>query len=534
MSKKNTPVTNDSEGKLDLPLFIGAIIILLTISIPIIIFPDQSMVIVTNINSVITTNFGNWYVWFAFFTLAFALYIIFTKYGNIRLGDPDSKPEYSTFSWAAMLFCGGIGGTVIYWGFVEWIYYFQAPPLHYATETWEAAELAAALGPYHWGFMAWTIYIIGGCACGYIIHVKKSSVFRISEACRGAFGDKVDGILGRIIDLGFIFGLIGGSATAFGLGTPLITALIHNLTGIPDNDMLKIGVLLGVTCIFAFTSFMGVEKGMKRISDGNVSLTICVLFAIAVFGGGLVFTLDLATTSLGMIAQNFIQMNSWMDPGNVSNGYPEAWSVYMWAYSAVFAPFYGLFFAKISKGRTMKGMIIGTVGFGSLGVFAVFMILSGFGIKLHMEGTINLVESLATVGAPNTIIAIISTLPMPKLFMGLILTCMVLFVATTYDATSGVLASVSQTKLNKNGESKKWLRLVWAFGLVALPSGFILADSPLTAVQTIVVIFALPCTVVCIALAYSFIKMVDSDVENGKFSFETGIYNKDGVKSDKK
>lgn len=531
ISRKND---DKDTGKLDLPLFLGAIIILAVISIPIILFPDEAMVIVEGINNFITTNLGNWYIWFAFFTLIFCGYVVFSKYGKIKMGDPETKPEYNTFSWAAMLFCGGIGGTVIYWGFIEWVYYFTDPPLHYETGTWAAAELSAALGPYHWGFLAWTIYIIGGCACGYIIHVKKCSVFRISEACRGFFGDKVDGILGKVIDIGFIFGLIAGSATAFGLGTPLITALIHELTGIPDNNVLKIGTLLGITCIFAFTSFRGLEKGMKRISDANVSLTICVLIAIAIFGGGLVFTLDMSTTALGIIFQNFIQLNSWMDPGNVTNSYPETWSVYYWAYATVFAPFYGLFFAKISKGRTMREMILGTVTFGSAGCFAVFMVLSSFGIHLHMNGTLDLVSSLDSLGAPATIIEIIKNLPVSRLFMALLLIIIVLFVATTYDATSGVLASVSQTRLDKNGESKPWLRLLWAFFLVALPSGFIIGGSPLRAIQTITVIFALPCSVICIILAWSYVKMVKQDTADKKYSIESGVYNEKGLLTEDK
>lgn len=522
-TNKKIRKNDNSEGKLDLPLFLGAVILLAIISIPIMIFPEKGMEVVNNINNFITTNFGFWYVWFAFGTFGFCAYICLSKYGKMKLGDPDTKPDYSTFSWAAMLFCGGIGGTVIYWGFVEWIYYFQDPPLHLVTGTWEAVEMSAALGPYHWGLMAWTIYIIGGCACGYIIHIKKCSVFRISEACRGVLGDKVDGIWGRVIDIGFIFGLIGGSATAFGLGTPLMTAIISKLTGLPDTNFLRIAVLFGVAAIFGLTSYMGIEKGMKRISDGNVTLAIIFLICLLIFGNA-VFTMDMATTSLGIIGQNFITMNSWMDPGNVTSQYPESWSVFMWAYSTVFAPFYGLFFAKISKGRTLKEMILGTVGFGSLGCFSVFMVLSCYGIKLHMDGVLNVIDLLATKGAPYTIIEIIETLPVAPVFLLLVLVIIVLFVATTYDATSGVLASVSQTRLDKNGESKKWLRLLWAFMLVCLPVGFILANSPLRAIQTIVIIFALPCSFVCVLLGASFFKMVKSDVASGRYDMEKGIY----------
>lgn len=534
MSSKK--IDNDNrEIKVDKPLFLGSIILLLAVSIPIISNPEAAMEVVNSINAVITKYFGNWYVWFAFFTLIVAIWIIFSRYGHIKLGDPDTQPEYSTFSWIAMLFCGGLGGTLIFWGFIEWIYYFQDPPLHYGAGTWAAAELSAALGPYHWAFMSSTIYIVGAAACGYMIYVRKINVFRISEACRGAFGDKVDGILGRIIDVGFIFGLVGGSACAFSAGTPLITALISQLTGIPDNNFLKIATLVGVAVIFACTSYMGVSRGLKFVSDWNIRITIAVLLAIMILGaGGIVFTMDMTTTAVGIIAQNFIQLNSWMDPGNVTNNYPESWSVYMWSYSTVYAPFYGLFYARISKGRTIKQMIIGTVASLSVGCIFVFLILGSFGINLHMTGQLDLIRSLNENGGAYTIISLLDTLPAATAFKAVILLVMVAFVVTTYDATSGVLASVSQTSLDETGESKKWLRLVWAAGLVALPSGFVLAGSPLTAIQTIVIICALPCTFVCIVLVKSFVGMVKQDEQDGKYSFKTGIYNKDGLTPEQK
>lgn len=530
---KNKNIQNNEDGKLDLPLFIGAIIILAAISVPLMVFPEQGMVVVTAIKDFIAVNFGNWYIWMTFGTVIVCLYLSFSKYGKMHLGDVGEKPPYSTFSWAAMLFCGGIGGTVIYWGFIEWVYYFQDPPLHIQTGTWAAAEISAALAPYHWGFMCWTIYIIGACACAYMIHIKKSSVFRISEACRGALGNKVDGVVGKLIDMGFMFGVIAGAAISFALGTPFISLLISTLTGIPDTIGLRIIVMIGIALIFGTTSFMGIEKGMKRISDGNVALTIVLLICVLLIGYP-VFTMDMATTTLSNIFQHFVEYSGWMDPGNITNNYPENWTVFYWAYAFVWAPFYGLFFAKISKGRSMREMIGGTVLFGTLGCFSVFMILGCFGIKLHMDGVIDAATAMDTIGPTGTIMLILEQLPFTKIFCVVILVVMVLFSATTYDATSGVLASVSQTRLDKNGESKRWLRLLWAACLVALPVGFVLAGSPLSAIQSVIVIFALPCSVVCIILVISFFKMVKSDIAAKRYDLETGVYNENGIEKNDK
>lgn len=509
----------DLRGKVDKPLFLSSLLVLLAISIPTILFPDQAMGVVNTIRDFILYKFGIYYVFFGFFTVIFCLYICFSKYGRIKLGDPDTKPDYSTFSWAAMLFCGGIGGTVIYWGAIEWVYYFSAyTPLHIEPGSPEAYEMAAAMGPYHWGGICWTIYIVCGVACAYMMYVRKSNVFRISEACRGMLGDRVDGLLGKIIDIGFMFGLIGAAATAFGLQTPFIATLINKITGIPDTTTLRLIILVGVAMIFGITSYMGISKGMKRISDANVILAIGILL-IVLFSGSAVYSLKMATTSIGLLAENFITMSSWMDPQGVSGGFPEWWTVFYWAWAAMYAPFYGLFFAKISKGRTMAQMIAGTVGFGSLGCFSVFEILGGYGMFMNTNGKIDMVANQTALGDAGAIVALFETLPMAKIMLVLILIVIVLFSATTYDATSGVLAGVSMHALDEKGESKAWLRLLWAGLLVCLPAGFIISGSPLGPLQTITIIFALPVTLICIVTVVSFFKMVKEDVASGKFVF---------------
>jgi BCCT family betaine/carnitine transporter len=263
---------------------------------------------------------------------------------------------------------------------------------------------------------------------------------------------------------------------------------------------------------------MGISKGMKRISDANVVLAIGILIVV-LFSGSAVFTLKMATTSLGIIAENFITMSSWMDPFGVSGGFPEWWTVFYWAWSAMYAPFYGLFFAKISKGRTMAQMIAGTVGFGSLGCFSVFEILGGYGMFMNSSGAIDMVANQATLGDAGAIVALFQTLPMEKLMLILIMIVIILFSATTYDATSGILADVSMHALDENGQSKPWLRLLWAGLLVCLPAGFIISGSQLGPLQTITIIFALPVTIICIMTVISFFRMVKEDVAAGKFEF---------------
>ena len=507
---------DNKTGKLDKPLFIMAFAVLAIISLPTIIFPDSAMGVVDAINAFIVTNLGNYYIWFALGTVIFCLYISFSKYGKILLGDAGTKPEYSNFAWASMLFCGGIGATVIYWGSIQWVYHWMDPPLHYAAGTPEAQEIAAALGPYYWGFITWTIYITCAVACAYLIYVRKGTIFRISEVCRGALGNRIDGPLGKIIDVGFMFGLIGAAATAFGLQTPLFAAILSRLTGLPDTIPLRVGILLGIACIFAVSTFLGLKKGMSRLSSLNVAVAL-ILLAFITFAGNAVFTLNMATTSLGVIADKFISFSTWMDPVGVTDNFPAWWTVFYWAWAVTYAPYFGLFYAKISKGRTMREMIVGTVGYGTLGCFTVFAALQGHGMYKDHIGAIDVVESMQTIGAPETIVNILETLPFSTLVLVVTFAVLLVFSATTYDAVSGVLASVSQYSLDESGEAKPWLRLLWAFMLILLPLGFIISGSQLRALQTIVIVFALPLTFVMIITVISFFKMIKADVNDGKY-----------------
>ncbi|WP_176461745.1 BCCT family transporter [Anaeromicrobium sediminis] len=514
MSEKVKKEMNSNlEGKLDKHIFFGALAILLLIAIPIIVNPDKSAEIVNSIHAYITYNYGFYFLWFGLASITFVLYISFSRYGDIILGDKDSKPEFRTFSWVAMLFCAGVGGGVVYWGIIEWASYYAAPPLGAEFGTWQAAEIAASYGPFHWGPSAWAIYAVTSCAVGYILYVRKGNVLKLSEACRGAIGNKADGILGKVIDIAFIFGLIGGVATSLGLGTPLVTACLHSVFGIEETLFVKIAVLFCVTAIFGVSAYLGLKKGIKVLSDINVILTF-VLLLFVLFVGDTFFLINMGTTVIGYVAQNFMRMSTWLDPvGN--SGFPQGWTVFYWAWWMSFAPFQGMFFARISRGRTIRQMLLGTILWGSLGCFMFFTILGNYGLSLQVTGKLDVMASLANEGTPTTIVAIMESLPVGKLIVFIVGLLTTIFLATTYDSTSYILASCSQLKLDKDGEPLRWLRLFWAFSLGLIPLGFIMIGSPLQPLQTLSIALGLPVSFVIILAAISFIKMVKADQEKG-------------------
>lgn len=507
--------------KLDKRIFIPAYLVLLLVSLPIILNPEGSKAIIDQIQNFMITKLGFLYSWYGIFAIIFVVWISFSKYGRIKLGERDEKPEFKTFSWASMLFCAGIGAGIIFWGAIEWVYYFQSPPLGAEHGSWQAAELAASYGIFHWGPAAWAMYSISACGVGYLYFVRKTPVLKISEACRGVLGDRVDGILGSVIDIAFMFGLLGATATSLGIGAPLATAGLAHVFNIEITLPFQLLIIGIITAIFATSAYMGLKKGIKILSDINVMLTF-VLVVFVFVAGNTVFMLNMGSTAVGRVVQQFPQMMTWLDPAGESM-FPQWWTVFYWAWWGAYAPFMGMFIAKISRGRTIKQMLLGALGYGTAGCVMFFAILGNYGLDLQLSGQMDVVQTLSEHGGPNTVIKIFENLPMGNFVILVIAVISIVFMATTFDSASYVLAAVSQKELRQDEDPMRWLRLLWAFSLALVPIGFMLMDSPLGVLQTASIVAALPVSIIVVITAFSFVKMVKADEAAGKISLVDGI-----------
>lgn len=496
-------------NKVDKKVFIPAYLVLLLVSLPIIINPEGSQAVIGDIQTFLITKLGFLYSLYGVFAFIFVAFIAFSKYGKIKLGDKDDKPEFKTFSWAAMLFCAGIGAGVIYWGAIEWVYYYQAPPLGAEVGSWQAAEMAAAYGIFHWGPAAWAIYSVAACSVGYLYYVRKTPVLKISEACRAVLGNRVDGVLGKVIDIAFMFGLLGATATSLGIGAPLATSGLARVLGIEVTLPFELLIIAIITGLFATSAFLGLKKGIKVLSDINVWLTFVLVIFVFV-AGNTVFMLNMGSTAVGRVIQQFPQMMTWLDPAGESM-FPQWWTVFYWAWWGAYAPFMGMFIAKISKGRTIKNMLLGAIGFGTAGCVMFFSVLGNYGLDLQLKGEMDVVASLSELGGPETVIQIFENLPFSSFVILIIAVISIVFMATTFDSASYVLAAVSQYELKQNEDPQRWLRLLWAFSLALVPIGFMLMGSPLSVLQTASIVAALPVSVIVIITAISFIKMAKED-----------------------
>lgn len=203
-------------------------------------------------------------------------------------------------------------------------------------------------GMFHWGPMAWALYSIPALPIAYAFHNRKIPFLRISQACRGVIGDRADGPLGKLIDVLFIFDLIGGTGTSLGLGTPIISESISSMTGIERTYLLDAFVVVVWTAIFATSVYLGLAKGIKRLSDINIYLGIFLLAFIFLLGPT-IFILDSFTNSIGLLVNNYVRISLYSDPMD-QTGFPQTWTVFYWAWWIAYAPFMGLFVARISRG----------------------------------------------------------------------------------------------------------------------------------------------------------------------------------------
>ena len=499
---------------IDKPTFFGAVFLLVAVVVPLALFPAEGAYWIAIAKTFMTDTMGVLYLALGLAAVMFMTYVIFSDIGQIKLGDPDEKPEYGTASWAAMLFCGGIGASILYWGTIEWAYYYQAPPFQLEPGSEEAIQWAATYGIFHWGPVAWCIYMIPALPIAYFFHVRKNPVLKISAALMPVLGESHSkGGVGKFIDVLFIFGLLGGAATTLGLAAPLINEGLTYLTGIPSTTATQIGVLLVCTALFAYSSYRGMEGGIKLLSNINFWGAIGLLVFVLVTGPTL-FMVETGLDSIGRMLSNFFVMTTWGEPfggyGTFEDTkFPQNWTIFYWAWWLVFAPSMGLFVARISRGRTVKQMVAGAIFCGSLGCAVYFIILGNFGLSLQLSGQLDVIGILNAEGPTTAIFSILEQLPFSYLVIVLFTLLCIIFTATTFDSISFILASVVQNNVTE--DPMRWNRLFWAFTLSLMPSVLMFMGG-LATLQTAAIVGGLPLLVIAVMLMISSVKATMLDI----------------------
>lgn len=533
MTTTRTPLS--SEGKVDMPLFWISVISIVAVCCLILINPEKSNVFFDYLFSFVTGQFGIVYLWMGIGSIVLLLWLMFSKYGNIRMGD--EKPDFSTVQWFGLMFTAGIACNVLLWGTVEWAFYYGTPPLGIEAKTVMAGEYAAVYPLFHWGPTPWAFYAIMGIPMAYFFWIKKRPILRLSTSCEPILGRFAHGWIGTLIDVFFVFGAISGIGTSMGLGTPMVSACINSLTGIPDGFGLQIGVVLAWAAVFVTVVFFGLEKGMAKLSDFNVYLTIGFIIFIIV-AGPTMFILTTFTNSMGIFFSDFIKMSLWTDP-IAKSGFPESWTMFYWAWWLVYAPFIGMFIAKVSKGRTIREMIVACLVGGTLGLWIFFVVLGNTGMYYELKEGLALSQIIKDQGMAQAIVAFIDKLPMSNLVLVVWIVLAFVFMATTLASSAYSLGASTSVELIGDQEPARWNRTFWAF-VISTVALTLMSLGGLKVLQVASLVGALPLIFITFFVVVSFMKTLFADyksvsreaIEKGYQPPEQGITGTSEVKTD--
>ena len=513
-NEKEAPDSDRKEPPVDWPVFGITALTLLAVCLLIFVAPDRAGTFINGLYDQLTRNFGFLYQWYVIALLVFLGYIAFSRHGAIRLGGRDCKADYSTLSWIGMIFCAGVGATLIYWSVIEWAYYIDAPPLGAAPRSTAAIELAATYGMFHWGPVGWAIFCLPTIAIAYAFYMRGEPHLRLSSGCLPFLPGGVNSTRGRIIDFIYMVNLIGGSATSLGLTAPMIAALFAKLSGVPHNFALEAAVLVVSVMVFAASSWLGLERGFKRMADANTWIALTLLgYVLAV--GPTLFILHMGTNSLGLMVQEFVRMVTWTDPIKQS-GFVESWTVFYWAWWVAYGPFVALFATRISRGRTLRELILGLLVFGTLGASVFYIVLGNYALNLELTSVMSVTTLMREHSGAFALGEVLGTLPFASLAMVGFLVVAAILMATTYDSASYTLASVASRNIRAGEDPARWNRLFWAIAIGVPPAALLFVEGGVKVVQSATVVVSLPLLAIGVLLAASVLRMIREDEANGR------------------
>ncbi len=504
------------QKQIDKVTFGTSVAVILLVCLPLAIYPKLGGALIRDAYGYISSQFGFLYLLAGAAVTVFLIWLAFSRYANVNLGKEGESAEFGDYSWAAMLFCAGIGGGLMFWAPVEWAHYYIAPPFGIAPQTNEAAEWAATYGLFHWGPVAWSFYCLPTLAIAYPYYVKGVSFLRFSTGCHYFLQGEHETRRGRAIDFFFMIALLGGAGSSIGFTTPLIATCISRLTGFANGFALEIVALLICVALFSASVWLGLKKGIKRLSDINLGLALALLVFVLI-AGPTVFLLKVSISSFGLLAQNFIRMNTWTDAFSNSR-FVENWTIFYWAWWIAYGPFVGLFVTRISRGRTIRQVIFGMLGYGTLGGMFFYMILGNYGLSLELTGTFSVTYLLQEQGQASAIVGILAQLPWSNIVIGLFCLVTVVFAATTYDSASYILASSATRRLAAGDDPARWHRLFWAFALAIIPLTLLFvgrltgdARAGLTVMQTASLVVSLPILFIGVLMSAALMKQLRAD-----------------------
>lgn len=489
--------------RIDWIITLVPLLTIISISLLLFIFPEQANAILGQIRFFFGDTLGTFYIVVGLGVFAVSIYLCISKYGDIVLGKPNEKPKYSFFAWGSMMFTCGLAADILFYSFSEWIMYATNPHI---AELGTVHEWAGVFPLFHWSFIPWGFYLVLAIAFGYMLHVKKRSRQRFSEACRPLLGKRVDGIIGRIIDLLAVFALLAGTATTFSVATPLMAKIIEILFNITISPKLLTIAIILITCVVYTYSLLHGIKGISKLSNICIYLFFGLIIYVFLVGGQGQYIVETGIESFGRMVQNFVGLSTYTDPLRETN-FAQDWTIYYWAYWMVWCVAAPFFIGNISKGRTVRQTIVGGYVFGVGSTIISFIVFGNYSLGLQTKGIVDFIAEYSQNGdLYGMIINVIDTIPFAPLVLLWLLVTMIAFYATSFDSIAYTASCYSYKELKEGEDSNKLIQLLWCLLLIALPIALVFSESSMSNIQTVSIIAAFPVGIIMIIIVGSFLK----------------------------
>ena len=492
------------------PVFLTSVILITLFIIFGAFFNQQAEIVFNQAKAFVSLRFGWFFIVVINATVLMSIYMIFSRYGDIRLGHQNEKPEYKLISWIGMLFSAGIGIGLLYWGTAEPLYHYMAPPLGEG-ETVASAKLAMNISFLHYGVHVWALYGMVALALAYF-HYRRGLPLAIRSTLYPILGKKIYGGWGHTVDTLAVFGTMFGVVTTLGLGVLQINSGLESLFGIPNNISVQIILIAVITVLAGMSLFLGLDKGIKRLSDINIFLTI-ILLSFVILLGPTQFIFNSFIENIGNYLHQVIPLGFWTESYEGQENWQSSWTIFYWAWWISWSPFVGVFVARISRGRTIREFTLGVLLIPVAILFLWFTAFGGSAVHMELMAAVNpdiaspgLVEAVrADTG--SAIFKLMESYPLTAVFNLLIVIMIVLWFVTSSDSASFVIDMLTS---GGDTDPPKIQRLFWA-GTEGVIAAVLLAAGGLGALQAASIVSGLPFAVVILVMMYSLLRGLSRD-----------------------
>jgi choline/glycine/proline betaine transport protein len=489
------------EARIKPGIFYGSVIAIVAFSFWTMLFTETANRLINDILNWISSGFGWFYFLAVVIYLVFVIVVAVSRFGNIKLGPDHSEPEFNTLSWAAMLFAAGIGIDLIFYCIVEPVTQFLQPPVGEGG-TAEAARHAMELTFLHWGISGWGVYTLVGMALGFFSY-RHGLPLTIRSSLHALFGERINGPLGDTVDVAAVLGTVFGVAVSLGIGIIQLNFGLAYMFGVPESLAVQASLAVLIVVFSAISAATGVERGIRRLSEFNMLLAV-LLMLFVLFSGQTRFLLDAFVTNVGDYLQNFISLSLNTYAFERPTSWLNAWTLFFWAWWIAWGPFVGMFLARISRGRTIRSFVAGTLILPFTFIAAWMAIMGNSAIDMVMGGAAEFGQ--AAVQNPGSAIYIfLEDAPLTWMTTILVTILSIVFFVTSGDSSALVLSNLTCRLKNPNHDAPPRIRVVWA-AIIGILTVALLMAGGLLALQGAVVIMGLPFAAVLIMVMLSLLR----------------------------